>query len=404
VKKLLFLSTLFLIVLQLRAQKNDCVFKPPIITIHFGSGNVQDVNSDYNINYDRVSSSCPTDGHYTFTGFTSDCFRGDWHTIADHTTANGDGNMMLVNASPSPGMFLKTPLSGLKRNTIYEFGVWMMNVCKPSDKCPYPLLPNIVIRLETPDGKLVAKLTTGDLPRLREPGWIQYRALFTSPASASDLMLTMIDNAPGGCGNDFALDDITLRECIIPPPPVTKTTKSSSTPPKKTTEKKAPATAKTTPKKPAQTTVKKDTRVATVNKPAPDSLPVPQTKSQNIFPTPPKVLTTRENAYVKRIETEPGEIKIDLYDNGEIDGDTVSIYHNNTLIASHAGLSQKPISFKVSVNDQQPHHELVMVAENLGSIPPNTSVMIVTAGNNRYEVFISSTTKKNAKVVIDLKK
>jgi type IV secretory pathway VirB9-like protein len=44
-----------------------------------------------------------------------------------------------------------------------------------------------------------------------------------------------------------------------------------------------------------------------------------------------------------------------------------------------------------------------MVADNLGSIPPNTSLMIVTAKDKRYEVFISSTEQKNARVNIDLK-
>jgi hypothetical protein len=56
---------------------------------------------------------------------------------------------------------------------------------------------------------------------------------------------------------------------------------------------------------------------------------------QKIFPPPPLVLKTRENALVKKIETEASEIKIELYDNGEIDGDTISIYHNNTLIRSN---------------------------------------------------------------------
>jgi hypothetical protein len=126
--------------------------------------------------------------------------------------------------------------------------------------------------------------------------------------------------------------------------------------------------------------------------------------NQKIFPPPPLVLKTRENALVKKIETEASEIKIELYDNGEIDGDTVSIYHNNTLIKSHMRLSQKPISLTIGVNPSQPHHELIMVAENLGSIPPNTSVMIITTVSNRYEVFISSSEQKNAKVVLDLKK
>ena len=123
-----------------------------------------------------------------------------------------------------------------------------------------------------------------------------------------------------------------------------------------------------------------------------------------VFPPPPMVLKTRENALVKKIETEAGQIKIELYDNGEIDGDTVSIYHNNALVKSHMRLSQKPISISITVDPAQPHHEMIMVAENLGSIPPNTSVMIITTASNRYEVFISSSEQKNAKVVFDLKK
>ena len=116
------------------------------------------------------------------------------------------------------------------------------------------------------------------------------------------------------------------------------------------------------------------------------------------------VLKTRENALARKIETEAGEIKINLYDNGEIDGDTISIYHNNKMVRSHMRLSEKPVSITIEVNASQPHHELIMVAENLGSIPPNTSVMIINTPANRYEVFISSSKQKNAKVVFDLKK
>jgi hypothetical protein len=132
------------------------------------------------------------------------------------------------------------------------------------------------------------------------------------------------------------------------------------------------------------------------------STPVVRRRLQ-AFPPPPSVLTTRTNTLVKQIETGAGEIKIDLYDNGEIDGDTVSIYHNNTLLMSHARLSQKPLTARIAVNKDHPHHELIMVAENLGSIPPNTSLMIITAGSKRYQVFISSTETKNAKVIFDLK-
>ena len=92
-----------------------------------------------------------------------------------------------------------------------------------------------------------------------------------------------------------------------------------------------------------------------------------------------------------------------LYDNGEIDGDTISLYDNNRLIASSKRLSNKPISFLIKVDKDVPLHEFVMVAENLGSIPPNTALMVINAGLKRYEVYLSSTEQKNAVIIIEYK-
>jgi hypothetical protein len=122
--------------------------------------------------------------------------------------------MLLVNAGRAGAVFLKMPVTGLKSNTIYELGLWLMNLCRPSNKCPYPLLPDLNIRLETPEGNIVANIVTGELPRVEDPRWTQHRALFTTPAATSTLMLVMMDKNPSGCGNDFALDDITFRECV----------------------------------------------------------------------------------------------------------------------------------------------------------------------------------------------
>jgi hypothetical protein len=172
--------------------------------------------------------------------------------------------------------------------------------------------------------------------------------------------------------------------------------------------KKLPS--KPVPKKPAgKPVVKKPDSKAATQRP---SLPVikytvsiapPEERKRPPLPPPPRVLTTRANTLVKVIEAEAGNIKVDLFDNAEIDGDTVSIYHNNRLLVSKALLSQKPVTINININKNQPHHEIVMVAENLGSIPPNTALMIVTAGVKRQEVFISSTKQKNAKVVLELK-
>lgn len=386
-----------------KAQPTNCVFKKPVITINFGSGDVREMNTDGSFNYERVYSSCPTDGHYTYTSYTSECFRGDWHTLpGDHTSADVAGNFLLVNSSYNTGTFLKTTVNGLKGGTLYEFGVWLMNVCKITDKCPFPLLPNLTILLQTGTGKTVAKFSTGLVARTQVPHWTQHRAVFTTPASETSLTLVMINNNPGGCGNDFALDDITFRECIKQPPVQVVTT-----PPKKTVvTKKQPVLPKPVSKKVTPAPVKNRARDVQIIKPRKDSTVYSTTvvkPKQRVFPPPPPLLRTRTNDVVKQIEMEAGEIRINLYDNGEIDGDTISIYHNNVLLMAHARLSQKPITINIPIDKAQPHHEFVMVAENLGSIPPNTSLMIINAGNQRYEVFISSTEQRNAKVVFHLK-
>ncbi|MDQ3279019.1 MAG: hypothetical protein M3Q06_11880, partial [Bacteroidota bacterium] len=301
------------------------------------------------------------------------------------------------------GVFFTTNVRGFKSNTTYQFGMWLMNVCKPSDKCPYPLLPNLIIRLQTPGGKIVAQFSTGEVPRVVEPRWTPHRAQFTMPAAETDLVLTMVNTAPGGCGNDFALDDITFQECM------------REEPAKLVQIKKVPTI---TAKKDPPVVQKKSRQESSLPKPVSRTgmVAVPQAQNKiplaeqprlavqkiSLVPAPP-VLKQRTNKLIREIETVEGEIRLDLYDNGEIDGDTVSIYHNNVLILSRQPLSRKPITFHIQVNKEQPHHELVMVANNLGSIPPNTSLMTVTARDRRYEVYISSTEQTNAKVVVSLK-
>ena len=403
------LSALVLLLSQLlHAQATVCSFKPPFLTIHFGKGGVPDVNREYLPQYERVEHPCPVDGSYSFINYTSDCFRGDWLTLnEDHTPGDVDGNMLVVNASPRSGVFLHTSAEGFKGGTTYEFGMWIMNVCRISDKCPFPLLPNITIQLQTASGRTFARLNTGDIPRLHAPHWTQHRAQFVMPAGETSLRIVMTDNTPGGCGNDFALDDISFRECVKTTPQVVRTppqiiVEQKKQPPVAATAKKtAPPVNKVNRPEPVVTRAKAEpvtSKNATVN-----MEPAPVERKAVVLPSSPPALTRRENPLVKTLEVSKGEIKLDLYDNGEIDGDTVSIYHNNTLIVSRTRLSQRPITFRIPVDAASPHHELVMVAENLGSIPPNTSVLIVTAGDKRYQVFITSTEQKNAKVVLELK-
>jgi len=119
---------------------------------------------------------------------------------------------------------------------------------------------------------------------------------------------------------------------------------------------------------------------------------------KKIIPITPKDLATRENELVQTIKTSATEIVVNLYDNGTIDNDTVSVYLDKKLVVSRQRLTERPITVKFLLDDTNNFHELVMVAENLGEIPPNTSLMVVNAGSRQYEVRITSTEQKNAVV------
>jgi len=118
----------------------------------------------------------------------------------------------------------------------------------------------------------------------------------------------------------------------------------------------------------------------------------------------PKVLSSRQNQLVKTITVNTNEIELDIYDDGTIDNDTVSVYLDKKLVISHAMLTDRAIVMKVHLDDDNDYHEVVMVADNEGTIPPNTSLMIVKAGDKRYEVRIISTEQKNATVIFKYEK
>ena len=112
----------------------------------------------------------------------------------------------------------------------------------------------------------------------------------------------------------------------------------------------------------------------------------------------PPELTKRKVELVKEIRVDTGLIRIDFYDNGQIDGDTISVWVNGMPVASRKHLSAKPVSITVKIDQKKTEQEVIMVGENLGSIPPNTALMIVNAGNQRYQLYLTSDESKNAMV------
>lgn len=121
----------------------------------------------------------------------------------------------------------------------------------------------------------------------------------------------------------------------------------------------------------------------------------PQTSDAVKVPVPEQ-MAQRQNEVQGSITVNTKKIRIELYDNGVTDGDTVSIFFNGKLLLSHQHITEKPITLDVELDEKAAANELVLFAENLGSIPPNTALVIVSAGKNRYDLFSSADLHTNA--------
>ena len=114
----------------------------------------------------------------------------------------------------------------------------------------------------------------------------------------------------------------------------------------------------------------------------------------------PWVLVGRENKLVKKIVTNSKMISIDLFDNGTIDNDTIIVFDNKKLLVNKKRLSYKAIHLEFNFTENLREHEVIIVAHNMGTVPPNTALLLFKDGKNRQEYFITSTNKINAKLLI----
>jgi len=105
---------------------------------------------------------------------------------------------------------------------------------------------------------------------------------------------------------------------------------------------------------------------------------------------------SRKKIFATEIPVSGDSVELRFYDNAQIDGDSISLFLNDKLIFEHIRLTEKAYAIKLSVNDLNPINELIMVAENLGSIPPNTSYMVALLEEKRYEARLESTEGSSA--------
>ncbi len=213
--KIIPLVFFLLSTLAIKAQVCTGSLGDPTVVINFGSGAAVGPSlAGVNTSYQYKGADCPEDGFYVINNKTTTCFGNTWHTLnEDHTVGDTNGYMMIVNAANDPGIFYTFSADNLCANTTYEFSSYIINLIKPSAPCGNITKPKITFRVEQEDGTLINTYSTGFITETNSPIWNKYGFYFKSPPNVTKVVLKLINDSGGGCGNDLALDDITFRPC-----------------------------------------------------------------------------------------------------------------------------------------------------------------------------------------------
>ncbi|MBC7867323.1 MAG: hypothetical protein H7X88_07300 [Gloeobacteraceae cyanobacterium ES-bin-316] len=115
-------------------------------------------------------------------------------------------------------------------------------------------------------------------------------------------------------------------------------------------------------------------------------------------------VTNRTTVLQQTVSFTSDSLQLSLYDNGEVDGDTVSVLMNGELIIAKQGLSTTAIKKTIYLPSGTDRVELVMYAESLGSIPPNTGLLVIRDGKSLYEIRFRGDLQKNASIVFNRRK
>lgn len=173
----------------------------------FGSGtaNLQSPNPNIAPGYVYTFNVPPFDGEYVITNNTASWpnLFPTWLAIGDNSN-DPNGYMMIVNASNAAGLFYEQTVNGLCENTLYEFSADIINLIKSGT--PDHSDPNVSFLLNG-----VELFSTGDIAKTNS--WTTYGFTFTTDVGQQSLTLSLRNNAPGGFGNDLAIDNISFRAC-----------------------------------------------------------------------------------------------------------------------------------------------------------------------------------------------
>ncbi len=212
---LVYTFLLFILSFSAQAQLGFCQGNTgdPIFEENFGQGTVNGPPLPASVTSYTYVNQAPLDGEYTIS---SNLFQlGSFHNTGDHT-GNTNGKALIVNASFDPGLFYQIPITGLCINNSYEFSAFLMNIYNTSSNvCSGNGIPvNVKFQIwDETDTTLLAEGDTGQIQGTNTPIWEQFGLTFTTLPGQNSVILKMLNNGSGGCGNDLAIDDIVFKSC-----------------------------------------------------------------------------------------------------------------------------------------------------------------------------------------------
>ncbi|WP_178372173.1 gliding motility-associated C-terminal domain-containing protein [Chitinophaga jiangningensis] len=142
-----------------------------------------------------------------------------WKQMPDYSGQPG-GRMMVINGSFFPGEIYRKLITGLCDQQQYSLSVKACSVISPELTCgenTSPIPSRIRFRIEDGSGNILGQLSEKYIPPDDNPNgtWKDYGLIFTLPANITTIQVVLLNDAPGGCGNDMAIDNIVLSTCLV---------------------------------------------------------------------------------------------------------------------------------------------------------------------------------------------
>ncbi len=212
--KTILLAFVISLSIGLNAQVCTGTLGNPVATISFGGGpNPGPLNGNVPSPYQYSNQDCPAEGFYAIRSSTFFCFNSEWHAVPfDHSPNDPNGYFLIVNALAGPSVVYLDTITGFCANTSFEVDTWLLNLMKPTGCNGFGIDPSFILTVTDMSGTILGQLVNGPVTETDPVSWKLQNFLFTAPANGS-VIFKITSIGTSGCGNEFAIDDITFRPC-----------------------------------------------------------------------------------------------------------------------------------------------------------------------------------------------